>query len=70
MYDRIWPRERQPSVMTTEIAHSSCPDGADASKNKPCVCCRIPTANAGAPDNILNNITGVDFNMLITLQMV
>lgn len=68
--NRTRPAKIMHSVRTTERDHSSCPDGAVVSEIKPCACGRIPSVNAGASDNILNNIPGVDFNMLITLQMV
>lgn len=68
--NRTRPAKIMPSVRTTERDHSSCPDGAVVSEIKPCACGRIPSVNAGASDNILNIIPGVDFNMLITLQMV
>lgn len=68
--NKTWPAEIGYSVESTEKGHSSCLDGAAVSEIGACAYCTIPSVSAGASDDILNNIPGVSFNMLITLQMV
>lgn len=66
---KTWPVDRRHNVIAEKGCNVS-RGGILVRRLKPRVCCRIASVNAGASDNISNNIPAVTFNILITLQMV
>lgn len=67
--NKTWPEDGRHSV-SSKKGHNSCIDGEVQREIILCLRRLICSVNAGASDNISNNIPAVSFNMLITLQRV